>query len=82
MYRIYTEDVNRAGIENIIKSRVSSFTIIPAIGYWNDKRENSLIIEFANSKLHSVEIVAELIKQANNQESVLITETEETVRFV
>lgn len=76
LFRIYTEDFNREDIERIILNRVDSYTIIPAIGYWQDTKEESLIIEIIDSNeccLPIVKAIARDIKTSNKQQSVLIT---------
>lgn len=74
LYRLYTEDKNREGIEQIISKYFDGFTLIPAIGYWKGNKEQSLIVEILSDKdvLPVVEQIAEEIKRVNDQQSVLI----------
>lgn len=74
MYRIYTEDTNRAGIEAIVAQHFTGFTIYTATGYWNGIRENSLVIEIVCSVYHYrlILLVASQIKAINKQESVML----------
>ncbi len=77
VFRIYTEDLNRAGIEALVSQRFPGFTIIPANGYWEGHHEESLVIEvIAPGNERSVKVVHELaesIRELNNQDSVLVT---------
>ena len=80
IYRILTENKNRQGIENILNRRFSGYTIIESTGYWETKRENSLIVEIDSLDQHestvriSVYSTAREIKNYNGQESVLVQE--------
>ena len=82
MYRIYTEDLNREQIEAILASSFDSFTVLPATGYWEGQRENSLVIELDTNDKSSVVASAGRIKQQNHQEAILITEVKETRMLV
>jgi hypothetical protein len=74
-YRIYTEDKNRPYISKLLLQQVPGFTMFPALGYWEETRENSLVIEILddNLTLETVQELAKLIKKYNNQEAVLVT---------
>lgn len=77
LYRILTEDKNREGIVDIIKIRFAGFTLIPAIGYWQGIKENSLIIEIEIETLlkyheNSIHEIARQIKVLNNQQVVMV----------
>jgi hypothetical protein len=79
LFRIYTEDVNREGIEGLAGLHFDSFTISQAVGYWMGNRECSLVIEVFEpvSYYHAQQKVGKLataIKQANKQEAVLVVE--------
>ena len=90
LYRIQTEDINRDSIIAIIVQNFESFTIIPAIGYWQGKPENSIIIEImTDSKWHGTESdehkvfqIADRIRRWHNQECVLISTIESESSFV
>lgn len=77
MYRIYTEDTNRKGIESILNKHVTGATLIPTRGCWHGKCEDALIIEIAGEPLAEVHAVARDIKRENHQETVLIVEVPE-----
>lgn len=74
LYRILTEDKNRDGIVGIIKECFTGFTLIPAIGYWQGIKENSLIIEINASSLdeYRINVIAKQIKILNNQQAVMV----------
>ena len=82
MFRIYTEDVNREEIERIVSARFEGFTEIPAIGFWQGQRENSLVIEISTSDVDAVKDIAESIRVFNHQTSVMVTESAEATTFV
>ena len=82
MFRIYTEDLDRAGIERIVSARFEGFTEISAIGFWQGQRENSLVIEISTSDADKVNEIAESIRVFNHQTSVMVTESAEATTFV
>lgn len=73
LYRIFTEQINLHKIEKIVSKFFEGFTLIKSEGFWRLQKENSLIIEIVTSEQdQKITDLAKLIKQANNQESVLI----------
>lgn len=74
LYRLYTEDKNREAIVKIVSQETDGFTLIPAIGYWKGQPENSLIIELDGLSAFDAGRIAEAIRQANNQQAVLVQE--------
>jgi uncharacterized membrane-anchored protein YitT (DUF2179 family) len=82
MYRIYTEDVNRTNIENILGAHVEGYTLFPAVGSWKGHKEQSLIIELADTSTKDVYSIAREIKQANRQDSVLVVHIPNEAHFV
>lgn len=83
IYRILTEDKNRAEIVGIVEEHFDSFTIYEAKGYWRGIAENSLVIEIdtlgnaeidkADNKIEkTITYIAKRIKHVNHQEAVLI----------
>lgn len=82
MYRILTEDVNRETIYSILDSYVDGYTVTPSIGSWRGVRENSLAIDFVGVSANKVVAMAEAIRAANDQESVLILEFNTAVQFI
>ncbi len=85
LYRIYTENINRAKIEKIVSEHYDGFTIVEGTGFWKSQKEASLIIEIIGddeSDLDSVKIIAEQIKKTNDQDSVLVQRIENNHWFV
>lgn len=76
LYRIYTENKNRAKVEEIANAWFDAYTIVEATGYWKGTREPSLILEFLTDKASTVRVVAQLIKGHNAQEAVLVVSSE------
>jgi hypothetical protein len=73
MIRLYTEDVNRAGIESILDTDFpTGYTVIPAQGHWQGVSEPSLVVELATASQAEAVHAAEEIKTANKQESVMV----------
>ena len=75
MFRIFTEDLNRNKIIDIISAQFSGLAIIPVIGFWKGKQENGLTIEIVSANfmndLGKVRQVCHEIKVLNNQDAVL-----------
>lgn len=74
IYRILTEDKDRAKIEALVSGMFDGATIFSARGIWQGASENSLVIEIdgdVNLK-GKVLSVAKLIKDYNAQEAVLV----------
>lgn len=80
MTRLYTEDVNRDGIERVLAEFVDGYTLISAIGAWKGVKENTLIIEIENC--NCAETIALRIAEVNNQEAVMVQEFTTANRFV
>ena len=72
MYRILVEDVNTQKTETLTSDYFESFTVIETKGYWQGKRENSLIIEIETENKEKVLNLANILKQYLDQESVLV----------
>ena len=72
MYRILTEDLNRAGVYAILDSHVNSYTVTPAVGSWKGVREDAIAIDLVDVEPATVYAIAAEIKAANKQESVLV----------
>lgn len=73
LYRIFTEDINRKVIEQIMTSRFDDFTMYPTIGYWKGKKEKSLTIEIeSHSDAKAIEEIALEIKKSNRQSKVMV----------
>ena len=76
LYRIYTEDKNRAEVQKIASSRFEAFTLLEGNGFWRGVREACLILEFVTDDAKLVGEVAQLIKTTNEQEAVLVVSSE------
>lgn len=75
LYRIYTENKpeTKQGCIDIVSAQFDGFTVFEGIGYWQGKAENCLVFEVdTNYDIGTVRIVAQAIKEYNEQECVLI----------
>lgn len=54
LYRLFTEDKNRAEVEKIASKHFQGFTMISALGYWQRNPESSLIIEIVTENQDEV----------------------------
>ena len=74
LYRLYTEDINRRKVEVLVAKYFEGFTIIPATGYWQLKREQTIIIDIEGEEgnligcYESVKSLCNDIKHLNKQE--------------
>jgi hypothetical protein len=82
MFRILTEDKNRESVYSILDSHVDGYTLSTGIGAWKGTRENSLAIDLIDVERGTVYQIAESIKQANAQESVLVLEIPVSATFI
>ncbi len=85
LYQIYTEDKNYMLIQEIVSCDFDGFSIISANGFYKGDAERALIIEIIGEcnvdavagdlryELEKVRRVAQLIKEHNEQETVLLT---------
>jgi len=77
IYRIYTENINKHAIEKLVSDFYDGYTIIEATGYWQSKKEKSLIIEILVYGEHEetiINAIAVQIKKINSQQGVLVAE--------
>lgn len=73
LYRLFTENKNRAELEKLVSEHFSGFTLYNATGYWHKQKEKSLIIEIVADDVDAnITTLAEAIKVINKQEAVLI----------
>jgi len=73
-YRIYTEDVNRDRIVEIVRKYFDSFTLFFGRGYWKGGSENSLVIEIiAEKAAMDVRSICAEINRVNKQECCMVT---------
>jgi hypothetical protein len=78
-FRIYTEDINRKGIREILKKHFDVWTEFTGIGYYHGAYEDSLIIEIlsANCNGQALTEATEEIRQLNRQECVIVSATKQ-----
>jgi len=81
VHRIYTEAKNEREIVRLASSRFESFTLQPTSGYYQGKRERSIVLEIIGASSRLVEDLAQLIRRMNGQKSVLILETRGRVKL-
>jgi hypothetical protein len=82
MYRILTECKNRVLIETIVDRYVDGYTMTFAYGVWKGKHESTVAIDFVDVEADLVLTIAKEIKEANEQESVLVIHFPSTSTFV
>ena len=82
MYRICTEDKNRETIYQILDSHVDGYAVMPGIGSWRGVREASLTIDLIGPTAETVRVIAEQIRQANDQEAVLVLNIHAEEEFI
>ena len=89
VYRIYTENKNKADVVKLVSEQFEGFTVIEAEGYWRGQPEASLIIEIvgatprlANEQDSIISALAQRIRDHNKQETVLVTRTAEEHWFI
>lgn len=81
--RIYTEDINREGIEELADSFFGGYSVYETDGVWKGQHEKSLVIEVIIDNPFPAHIFAGEIKRLNHQDSVLVTVEEiEEVAFI
>jgi len=76
-YRICTEDVNRARIEMLVRTRVDCFATYLSWGHWKGWKEDGLTIEYvkAGNKFDldaEATFLAESIRAMGSQDAVLV----------
>jgi hypothetical protein len=77
LYRIYTENKNLKGIKLILNRAFESYTLLEGVGVWKGTEEKSLIIEVLSRISRGYfDIVADDIKDLNQQQAVLVTVSE------
>lgn len=75
IYRLHTEDMNRPLIEKLVAASFNGFTILSGTGYWKGSSEATLVIEIIGDQHDGLPVrrLAEQIRQANDQDAVLVT---------
>lgn len=72
IYRIYTEDKNRAKVIDILNRNIDGYTLIEAHRCWKKQWEESLIIEIVDEPPEAIRHISRAIKNVNKQEAVLV----------
>jgi hypothetical protein len=72
VYRIYTEDSNRAAIVSAVSERFESFTLHETTGYFKGEAEKSIVIEIVDAREEDIRVVAAAIRALNGQKTVLV----------
>jgi hypothetical protein len=75
-YRLYTQNI--IGTIPMVAAYAETFTVTETTGYYKGSQEHGLVIEIVATSYEREKVIAlaKHIKEANNQESVLVTETE------
>jgi hypothetical protein len=71
-HRILMEDRNRDAVISILIKYFDSFILVPQLGYWKGQEEPSISIEIIGAAYADVLKACKEIREANNQEAVLI----------
>jgi len=82
MYRIVTENKNVDAIKKLLGSFGLDYTMYYCEGSWRLQSESSVVIELERTSEDIAEMVAESIKETNDQESVLLQNMPVTSRLV
>lgn len=85
LYRLLTENKNRAKVAKLVASRFGSFTLIDAEGYWQGTKEKTLVIEIDSGdtlQALNVDQLARDINAMNKQQCTLVQEIACESRFV
>lgn len=84
IYRIYTENVGRRQVAELVSKYFKGFTILDATGYYKGQAERSMVIELMASdhQSHVIRFLSKVIAQKHNQECVLVTEAPVKGEFV
>lgn len=73
LYRLWTEDTNRAGITLVCDLALDSYTLFTADGVWKGTHEKALCIEVETGcKPDLLLQLARTIKNMNGQDAVLV----------
>lgn len=81
-YRIHTEDTNRPQIYALAGRRFEGFTVTYGTGFYKGESEHTLTLEIITSDAASIYLLAEEIRRANGQESVLVNRMESSALSV
>jgi len=86
LYRLYTENKNKALITKEVSKEFEGFTVLEGAGYWKGIKESALVIEIITDESregeNKVDRLAHFIKILNNQENVLLTTQTLDIRLI
>lgn len=84
IYRLYTEDIDRNNIINLVSRYYPGFNVREAEGYYKGLMEKAIVIELVamGSQAHVIRFLAKAIAQMNRQECVLVTSQPCKAEFV
>lgn len=75
-YRLYTENKNIDRLHELIGSSFDSYTVFAGQGVWHGGKELSIVFELileGSSVLSLLKQTANIIKEENQQQAVLVT---------
>ena len=82
LFRIFTELKNEKTLLDLVSKSFEGFTAYKTTGFWRGVQERSICFEFITDNAVLVYKLADSIKTANNQESVLVEELRSTANFI
>ena len=82
VFRIYTENVNRKEVLQVVAKKFENFTFQPTTGYFRGQPEKSVVIEIVNASKKDVAQVAKRIRRINGQKSVLVLGLQASVKKI
>jgi len=84
LYRLHTENKNRKWTERIIAEHFNGFSIQEQTGYWDGKKEKSLVIEIMTSQKSAPLRIQEIVKKicGHNRQDVVLIQVMHLNRFL
>lgn len=80
--QIYTERKNINALIGLAGGMFSSFTLVRGLGVYKGKEEGSLIFTVIGADPLAVKDFANVVKVLNNQQCVLVVESEVNAEFI
>lgn len=81
-FKIYTENKNEDYIKELLNVAFDGFTVIHTKGFWKGQEEDALCIEIFTDNATLIKAISKKIKHYNNQDAILITESEVKAVFI
>jgi hypothetical protein len=72
VYRIYTEDVHRKAVIQLVAKQFENFTLHETIGYYKGQPERSIVFEIIDADETTIRSLAVKIRELIGQKSVLL----------